>query len=100
MDWRNILRSIERRQDLEENKTTLWTTRCRAFKLDQLSQEMKDVVLSFWTFHSTVSPNQKDITRQQIGVKVFEEHPKHYLQVSQVCVTLTLKHFFSSLMLL
>jgi hypothetical protein len=31
-----------------------------------------------------ISPNHKDVVRCCIGVKVYDEHVAHYLQVSQV----------------
>jgi hypothetical protein len=85
VDRRNIQRSIVRPEDLDDKGKAFWLSRRCALRSDRLSEEVKQLVLQWWTFHSTVSPNRKDITRCRIGVKQFEEHPRHYLQVSQVC---------------
>jgi hypothetical protein len=45
---------------------------------------MRDLVVQFWTNQNTISPNQKDVVKHYIGVKLYEEHVAHYLRVSQV----------------
>ena len=49
------------------------------------TSEIKELVVSFWTAESRVSPNKKDICRQRIGPKLYEKHPIHLLDDSQVC---------------
>jgi hypothetical protein len=60
---------------------------------DVLPQEIKNVIIDWWTKETPISPNRKDVVKRQIVVKRFEEHPKHFLQVSQVrCIGLN--HIF------
>jgi hypothetical protein len=49
-----------------------------------LPQEIRDVVIDWSIKETTIVPNRKDFMKRQIVVKCFEEHPKHFLQVSQV----------------
>jgi len=39
-------------------------------------------IVEFWTSGTTISPNAKDITRKKVGMKQYEEHATHYLQIS------------------
>ena len=52
----------------------------------RLDDEVKDLVLKFWTEHTRVSPNKKDIVRRRIGRKQYIEHPVHLLDESQVMI--------------
>lgn len=84
VDRRNITKSIERRLQLDASGTLFWTSRRRAVRVDSMPSELKALVVQWWTSDTSISPNRKDISRRRVGVNEFEEHPKHYLQISQV----------------
>lgn len=79
MDYQNIIKNITRREELDVIGTTFWISFCLVKQSNSLPKGVRELVLQWWTFYSTVLPNQKDITCQRIGIKQFEEHPKHYL---------------------
>lgn len=62
----------------------LWGGLPRKRRCDVLDEATVHAVVNWWETSSIVSPNQKDVKRRRIGVKVFDKHPTHYLQESQV----------------
>ncbi|MCO5614701.1 hypothetical protein L7F22_068985 [Adiantum nelumboides] len=46
-------------------------------------EEVKAIVVSFWTHNTRVSPNKKDVCRKRIAHKVFDKHPVHLLEQPQ-----------------
>jgi len=56
----------------------------RAQRSATLSETMKKLMIDWWVQETSISPNRKDVVRRRVGVKNFEIHPKHYLQISQV----------------
>jgi hypothetical protein len=84
MDYQNIRKNITRQEELDVIGTTFWISCCRVKRSDLLPKGVRELVLQWWTFYSIVSPNRKDIICQRIGMKQFEEHPRHYLQVPYI----------------
>jgi len=67
--------------DIINNAFWIIQKRSRCFNTSPTS--IRDIVISFWTFQTVISPKRKDVVRWRILVKVHEEHVTHYLQVSQ-----------------
>lgn len=86
VDIRNVKKGMERRLQLDLSDNAFWVNYKRATRATFISKEMKDVIVDWWVTESTISPNHKDIVRNRIAVKKFEEHATHYLQVSQVSI--------------
>ena len=83
---RNLYLARERLQRDGTSSQMLDLKQCqRQPRNDFLTSEIKELVVSFWTTESRVSPNKKDICRQRIGPKLYEKHPIHLLDDSQVC---------------
>ena len=49
-----------------------------------ISEELKELVYTFWQSESRVSPNKKDVCRKRLGRKSYIKHPAHLLDVPQV----------------
>jgi hypothetical protein len=45
-----------------------------------------NVVKDWWEKETTISPEMKDVVRRHIATKLYETHPTHYLQMSEVNV--------------
>ncbi len=43
-------------------------------------------MINWWNRKIIISPNHKDVVRKRIGVKFYESHAIHYLQVSKIFV--------------
>ena len=56
---------------------------------DAITDEIKELVLDFWTSNTRVSPNKKDVCRKHVGRKVHMIHPVHLLEQPQVGVFVT-----------
>ena len=84
VDCRNIKKGIVRRESLDHSGDAFWRTYKRAKRADALSTASVELVTTWWTLETFVSPNRKDVTYKRVGVKVKVEHPKHYLQVLEV----------------
>jgi aspartate oxidase len=41
-------------------------------------------VINWWENETIISLKTKDVVRRRIGMKLYETHSKHYLQMSQV----------------
>lgn len=83
VDRRIIKKGIERRIQLDLQLDAFWINNKRT-RVRSISMVMRETIVEWWTTESTVSPNRKDIARKRVGVRTYEEHPTHYLQVSQV----------------
>jgi hypothetical protein len=77
VDKRNIRKALGRQVQLDTMKDVFWITRRRAKRSNALPQSLKDLVIQYWTNQT----NCKDVVRHCIGVKVYEEHAAHYLQI-------------------
>lgn len=69
---------------LKEYESLPLSTCCRQPRSSTITQEMKDLVFSFWSMQTHVSPNKKDVCRKQLGRKSYVQHPVHLLDVPQV----------------
>ena len=75
------------RSRLEHNHTQLPLHLCerQPYTNSVITEEVKAIVVTFWTQNTRVSPNKKDVCRKRIARKVFEKHPVHLLEQPQVC---------------
>jgi hypothetical protein len=51
---------------------------------DAIIENVKQIVLKWWTEKTRVSPNAKDVVRHLITANNWERHVNHFLQESQV----------------
>jgi hypothetical protein len=84
VDRRNIKRVEEHKILVDNKKDALWLNYKKQKRPYCLAESVKKVVRQWWTDRSIVSPNRKDVVRKCRGVKHYENHATHYLQVSQV----------------
>lgn len=87
MERMNIKKGIKKRSFLETNGDAFWLNKKNRNHGIGLCKAIVQQIVFFWTLGTTISPNAKDVIRKRIGVKKYEEHVTHYLQISQV-------HFF------
>jgi hypothetical protein len=66
---------------IDENN---WGGLPRKCQCDVVNDEDQELIMKWWETSMVVSPNQKDVKRQRIVPKIFEQHATHYLQESQV----------------
>lgn len=88
VDRRNIKRGLNRRQRLDSENLAFWKGAARSIRSDAITEHVRETVVVWWTSQTQVSSNQKDIRRRLRGVKDYESHQTHYLQVSQVWCSL------------
>ncbi len=81
---RNIKRVEECMILLDNKKDAFWSNYERHKRSNYLPKSLKKVVLQWWTDHYTISPNRKDVVKRHVGMKHYESHATHYLQMSQV----------------
>jgi len=62
----------------------IWGGLPRKCQRDVMNDEDWELIVKWWETSMIVSPNQKDVKRQRIIPKTFEQHVTHYLQESQV----------------
>ena len=79
-----VRKAFQRRAEVDETGENLWAGGDRKRRSDCLSAEDRSAVSGWWETETTVSPNKKDVKRRRIGVKDYETHATHYLQVLQV----------------
>lgn len=53
-------------------------------RVSTITEELKELVYSFWESESRVSPNKKDVCRKRLGKKSYIKHPVHLLDEPQV----------------
>jgi hypothetical protein len=82
VDRRNIKRVEEHKILVDNKKDALWLNYKKQKRSDCLLESLKKVVRQWWTDRSIVSPNRKDVVRKCRGVKHYENHATHYLQMS------------------
>ena len=56
----------------------------RRKKRPGMAEEMRDIVVKWWTEETRVSPNRKEIVQKWISPKTYEKHCTHYLLETQV----------------
>jgi hypothetical protein len=92
-----LRKAILRRAYVDDTRDNFWGGLSRKRRSDSLSKEDWQVIVSFWDTATTISPIAKDILYQRTGPWQFLEHPKHYLQESQVCATSPKLHSYNLL---
>ena len=75
------------KSQLQQNDTLLPLHLCERQPRTKsvITEEVKEIVVSFWTNNTRVSPNKKDVCRKRIGRKLYTRHPVHLLEQPQVC---------------
>jgi hypothetical protein len=61
-----------------------WTVFSQQPYKDRLAENVKELVCNFWLEESHVSPHTRDVLRQRITRKQYEEHPKHIFPMTQI----------------
>jgi hypothetical protein len=96
VDWRNLKRTIENRFSLYCGWNAFWLNNKKIGKHANVMNKVAiQLIVSFWTLETTISPNAKDVTWKRIGVKEYDVCATHYLQVSQLNVNLPNYELFS-----
>ena len=94
---RNLYNAVGRVSESDALSNRLAVDLCkRKSSYGGLSHEVKEIVVKFWTEHTRVSPNKKDIVRKRLGRKEYLEHPVHLLDETQVGGCLILIFFNST----
>lgn len=84
VDRWNMKRGLER-QILLDTENDAFGLRYKCVRhLDCLSNKVRNLVINWWGNETTISLDMKDVAKRHIGVKLYETHPKHYLQISHV----------------
>ena len=83
IDRCNIMRLVSIRF-IDNTAEAFWNPPKKATRSDALAVEVRLLVIEWWTVETTVSPNQKQVRRLHIGVKMYEKHATHFLEESQV----------------
>jgi hypothetical protein len=79
-----LRKAVVRRAYVDDVGEKFWGGIPRKNRNDRVSEEDRQKIMSFWDTATTISPISKDILYQRTGPWQFNEHPKHYLQESQV----------------
>jgi hypothetical protein len=82
VDRRNIKKAIQRREMLDTANDSFWISYKRATRSDILQESVRLLVITWWTEQSTISTKRKKVLQKRIGVKNFDCHPTHFIQVS------------------
>ncbi|MCO5587802.1 hypothetical protein L7F22_041754 [Adiantum nelumboides] len=82
---RNIILA-NARLHLEDDNTSFPVEACqrKIHRTACITEDIKDLVLGFWTTETQVSPNKKDICQKHIGRKAVLKHPVRLLDQNQV----------------
>lgn len=81
---KTIQRYIRRRNMLDENIEMNWVNICRLPRKDKISEDLRRLVIEYWTNHSHVSSNRRDTIQmkdEETGMKI--SHPKHFIDTTQ-----------------
>lgn len=85
MNRKTLRRALKRRHSLNQGvEGEMWAKNDRRKRKDALQESTIDVVVSWWTEETRVSPSKKDVRRKRVGVKRFISHAGHWLEDSQV----------------
>ena len=87
---RNIAAATSRLENKDEDEVLPLTSCERQLPRGTIiTSDTRDLVFSYWTSETRVSPNKKDICTKRIGRKSVVKHPVHLLDDSQVPTTLS-----------
>jgi hypothetical protein len=67
---------------MDTNGNAFWVNTKNQKHRNGLCEIKIQQIVDFWTSRTTISPNAKDITWKRVGMKQYEEHATHYLQIS------------------
>jgi hypothetical protein len=84
VDGRNIKKWVEQRCSLDTSGDAFWVNMKSQKHRNGLCETKVQQIMDFWTSRTTISPNAKNITRKRVGMKQYEEHATHYLQISHM----------------
>ncbi len=70
VDKRNIRKALNRRMQLDITNNVFWVSQKKGRQSDSLPQAMRNMVVQFWTSQTIIFPNQKDVMKCYIGVKL------------------------------
>ena len=90
---RNLVATSARLEVSEDGELPLELCQKQPKVSHVIDDQMKDLVLAFWTSHTRVSPNKKDVCRKRVGRGSFIEYVIHLLDEPQVH-TLARSKFF------
>lgn len=82
---RRNLHAAKSRLSLQDGDKLPLSACQRKKQASRITEEVKDLVFSFWYTQTRVSPNKKDVCQKRIGRKSFVKHPIHLLDMPQVC---------------
>ena len=80
---KNVSSAIQRRRSLQSSGFSIFKLPERR-RRDVIPSETKELVFTWWSSETRVSPNKKDVTRKRLGPKVYNHHATHLLLESQV----------------
>ena len=69
---------------LDDTSELFWNPPKRARRCDAILVKDRELVIPWWTIESTVFPNRKQIQCLDIGIRLYKNHPTHFLQKSQL----------------
>jgi hypothetical protein len=73
---------------LDTQNDVIWLQDKREKHGNALFESTKNLVINWWTIETTISLNHKNVVKRRTGVKMYESHAIHYLQVFQVRILL------------
>lgn len=79
-----LRKAIVRRAYIDNIGEKFWGGMSTKHRNDCVNEDDRQKIVNFWDTSTTISPISKDILYQRTGPWKFNEHPKHYLQDSQV----------------
>jgi len=89
LNFRSVLAQEHRRLLSNQLEGTKWVKSDRKQWSDAIIENVKQIVLKWWTEETRVSPNAKDVVRHLITANNWERHATHFLQESQVVLSAT-----------
>ncbi len=85
LNFKSIQEAHERKRLLNnELEGVKWVKFDRKQWSDTIIENVKQIMLKWWTKETRVSPNAKDVVRHLITTNNWERHAIHFLQESQV----------------
>lgn len=75
----NILKATERRASIDTTGSSKFALPMRRKRSNALDTQVVEIVTSWWTKETRVSPNRKDTTRRRDGRNNYIVHPTHWL---------------------
>lgn len=74
---------MRKREFLDESLEGNWAIMCRAPRSDRIEDVVRNLVSSFWHDQTRPSSNTRDVMRYRIGPSIYENHIKHWLDITQ-----------------